>query len=58
MTKDEFMNTAPDKTELLKMINRITTAIGTSDPKTAFIACGVIMQNCADLMGIEFKGLK
>lgn len=57
MTKDEFMNTAPDKAELLKMINRITTAIGVSDPKTAFIACGVIMQLQADLMGIDFKGL-
>ena len=57
MTKDEFMDTAPDKGELLKMINRITTAIGTSDPRTAFIACGVIMQLQADLMGIDFKGL-
>lgn len=57
MTADEFLDSAPNKAELLKMINRITNAIGTSDPVTVFVACGMIMKLQADLMGFELKGI-
>lgn len=50
---DEILNHAPDKTEVLKMINRITQAIGTADPRTVFVACSMIMQAQADLLGIR-----
>ena len=48
---DDIMSSAPDRAEVLKMSQRITKAIGTSDPVTVFVACSCIMQLQADLMG-------
>lgn len=48
----ELINETPDPAETLKMVQRITKAIGVSDPRTVFVACSMIMQLQADLMGI------
>jgi hypothetical protein len=49
---DDIMSRAPDRAEVLKMIQRITKAIGTSDHVTVFVACSCVMQLQAELMGI------
>ena len=51
--RTELLNSTPDPAETLKMVQRITKAIGVSDPRTVFVACLMIMQLQADLMGIE-----
>ena len=51
--RTELLNSTPDPAETLKMVQRITKAIGVSDPRTVFVACSMIMQLQADLMGIE-----
>jgi hypothetical protein len=48
----DILNTGPDRAEVLKVINRITSAIGKSDPATVFVACAYIMQAQADILGI------
>ncbi len=53
MKNDTLLEYAPDKDEVLKIIQQITKAIGKSDPKTVFIACSIIMQVQSDLMGID-----
>ena len=50
---NELLNHAPDRAEVLKMVQRITKAIGVSDPRTVFVACSMVMKAQADLMGIE-----
>ena len=49
---EKLLNRTPNHAETLKMVQRITKAIGVSDPRTVFVACAMIMQLQDDLMGI------
>ena len=56
MTPQQALDSVVDQDELIEMVERIAEVTGKADPRTVFVACSVIMQQSADLMGFNMKG--